>query len=371
MAEALNGHLDFASDNVVGASPVIADALAEAARAGAEGTYGNDRWTEEAKARLTTIFERPVEVWLVSTGTAANAMALAALTVPWSGVLCHAGSHVNEDECGAPEFFTAGAKLFGIEGPAGKITPDALAETLARLPRGGLRQVEPMALSLSQATECGTAYRPDEVAALTTLAHDAGLAVHMDGARFANALVEIGCSPADLTWKAGIDVLSFGASKNGALACEAVVVFGGARARTLDVLRKRSGHTLSKGRLLGSQMVAYLADDHWLDLARHANGMAARLAEGLLARGVRLPWPRQANEVFAVLPQAAHDALLAAGAHYYEWDATSLAPADRPGPEERFVRLICSFATTAPAVDHLLAVVGTLAGRSNVVSSPQ
>jgi threonine aldolase len=351
-----NPLLDFASDNIVGASGPIARALSEAALAGPEGTYGTDRWTSAAKARLDALFECPVETHLVVTGTAANAMSLAALTAPWGGVLCHANAHVNEDEAGAPEFFSAGAKLFGIPGAAGKITPDGLRAVLDRFPRGALRQVEPMALSLSQVTECGTVYSPGEIAALASIAHEAGLGVHMDGARFANALVGLGCTAAEMTWKAGVDILSFGATKNGALACEAVVVFDTARARNAAVLRKRSGHTLSKGRLLGAQMAAYLEDGHWLGLARHANTMAGRLAEGLTALGCRLPWPCQANEIFAIVPRQMHEALQAAGSHYYEWDATGLPDGERPEPDEIFARLICSFETTAEGVEHFLAV---------------
>ena len=351
--------LDFASDNVVGASDPIAEAIGEAARAGSEGTYGADRWTLEAKARLENIFERSLDVHLVATGTAANAIALAALTSPWGGVLCHANAHVNTDECGAPEFFTAGAKLFGIPGYNGKITPPALTACLAGFPRRGVRQVEPMALSLSQATECGTVYRPAEIAALATIAHEAGLAVHMDGARFANALVACDCTPAELTWRVGVDILSFGATKNGALACEAVVAFDADRSRPLDVIRKRSGHTFSKSRLLGAQMAAYLRGDHWLDLARHANAMAARLAAGLAAQGHRLPWPCEANEVFAIIADAVHTELQAAGAHYYEWESTLLPSEAAPSGDERFVRLICSFATAPDHVDHLLAIAGS------------
>lgn len=349
--------MNFASDNTVGASAPIIDMVAEAARAGAEGTYGGDRWSLEAAAALERLFEHKLDVVLVPTGTAANALALAAVTPPWGGVMCHATSHIIDDECGAPEFFTAGAKLVGIPGLDGKITAGALAETLRRFPPGVVRQVQAASLSLSQATECGTVYRPDEIAELTAVAREAGLAVHMDGARFANALVELGCSPADMTWKAGVDIVSFGATKNGALACEAVIFFQPAHAAHAAIQRKRAGHTLSKGRLLGAQMSAYLRDDHWLDLARHANAMAARLAGGLDALALRLPWPREANEVFVMLPRAVDAALQAAGAHYYPWEDGTLAPERRARPDEVFVRLICSFETQPGDVDALLAAI--------------
>ncbi len=347
--------MDFASDNVGGASSPIIEELARAARAGAEGTYGNDRWSRQAARMLEDVFEHELSVSFVATGTAANALALAALCPPWGAVFCHVHAHVNEDESGAPEFYTAGAKLAGVPGAGGKMTPDALRGVLRRFPRGVVRQVQPAALSLSQATESGTVYTVAEIEALTGLARDAGLPVHMDGARFANALVTLGCTPAAMTWKAGVDVLSFGASKNGALACEAVIFFDPARAEHAAVQRKRAGHILSKGRLLGAQMTAYLDGGHWLDLARQANATATRLATGLAALpGVRLAWPRQANEIFAVLPRALHRALHEAGAHYYEWDPEGLDSAERPGADEVLVRLICSFESTGAQVDALL-----------------
>ena len=361
--------MDFGSDNVVGASERVIAAVAEAARAGPQGTYGSDRWTLAATDALRAIFERDLAVLLVPTGTAANALGLAAVTPPWGGVFCHGLAHINDDECGAPEFFTAGAKLIGLPGSGGKVAAQVLRDTLARFPRGGTRQVQAASLSLSQATESGTVYSCDEIGALAEVARGAGLAVHMDGARFANALVHLGCSAAEMTWKAGVDVLSFGATKNGALACEAVIFFDPTRAEAAEIQRKRGGHALSKGRLLGAQMDAYLADGHWLDLARQANAMADRLAGGLeRLAGVRLAWPRQANEVFAVLPRAVDAALQAAGGHYYEWDVIALDEAARPGPDEVLVRLVCSFETSAAQVDKFLAVAGQ--ARPPVATSP-
>ena len=200
-----------------------------------------------AEARLSEIFEREVAVFLVATGTAANALALAALARPWQAMFCHEEAHIIDDECGAPEFFTAGAKLVGIPGRNGKITPDALSETLARFPRGLVKTTQPGALSLSQATEAGTVYSLDEIAALAAIAHEAGVGVHMDGARFANALVALGATPAEMTWRAGVDVLSFGATKNGALACEAVMFFDRDKAAAMPYQRKRAGRRCRKG----------------------------------------------------------------------------------------------------------------------------
>ena len=350
--------MNFTSDNATGASQPILEAIL-AANGPALPSYGADPYSTAAAMRLNEIFERDCAVFLVATGTAANALALAAVTPPWGAVFCHEAAHVNEDECGAPEFFTGGAKLVGIAGDAGKITPDALAATLLRFPRGVMHHVQPGALTLSQATEAGTIYSCAEIAALAALAHEAGMAVHMDGARFANALVAQNATPAQMTWAAGVDVLSFGASKNGTLACEAVIFFDPARAKNFAFLRKRAGHTLSKGRLLGAQMQAYLAGDHWLGLARHANAAAARLAKGLAQiHGVRLLWPVQANEVFAILPARADAALRKAGAHYYPWHARVLPPPARPRPDEAFVRLVTSFATSGDEVAEFLAIAG-------------
>ena len=348
--------MNFASDNAGGASPEILQALV-AGNSGYEPAYGLDTFSLQAQASLSRLFERDCAVCLVTTGTAANALALAALTPPWGAVFCHKDAHINEDECGAPEFFTAGAKLIGLKGAQGKITPQSLEEALAAYPRGLVKQVQPAALSLSQATECGTLYALDELKALTALARPSGLQVHMDGARFANAVETLGCTPAEASWKAGVDVLSLGATKNGALACEAVIFFDPARAADLPFRRKRAGHTLSKGRFLGAQMVAWLADDHWRELARHANAMAARLATGLAdIPGVRMPWPRQVNEVFAILPGPIDRALRASSARYYDWGARGLTAMQAPGADEVFVRLVTSFATTPDDVDQFLKI---------------
>lgn len=349
--------MDFTSDNSVGASAPILQALV-AANAGAAPAYGADPWTIAAERALDDVFERQTAAFMVATGTAANALAIALCAPPWGAALCHAGAHIQNDECGAPEFYS-GAKLIPIEGEAGKISPRALAETLASLPKA-VKQVQPAVLSLSQATECGTIYTCAEIAALAEIAHGAGLAVHMDGARFSNALVELGCTPADMSWRAGVDVLSFGATKNGALACEAVVVFDAGWLEEADDLayrRKRAGHTLSKGRFFGAQMTAFLENGHWLDLARRANAQASALEAGLReAPGARLVWPRQANEVFVVLPAAVDAALRAAGARYHGWTTRALAPQDRPRADEVFVRLVASFATQTAEVDRFVDI---------------
>ena len=349
--------MDFASDNSSGASDQVLAALV-AANAGAAMPYGADPWTAAAEKAVQEVFERDCAVFLLPTGTAANALALAALTPPHGAIFCHEEAHIANDECGAPEFYSAGAKLVGLTGAQGRISLDALKGALARFPRGLVKQVQPSALSITQATECGTLYSLDQLDALCAAAHGAGVRVHMDGARFANAVARLGCSPARLSWGAGVDVLSLGATKNGTFCCEAVIFFDSALAQDFAFRRKRGGHTLSKGRFLGAQMSAYLKDGHWLDLARHANAMADRLAQGLATcPGVRLPWPCEANEVFAILPRTADSALKAAGALYYHWGNRGLPADQAPQAHEVFVRLVPSFATKTQEVDRFLGIV--------------
>src|ERR1700683_3519705 len=272
--------MNFASDNTAGVAPEILDAIV-AANAGYALGYGNDDWTLGGERRLSEIFEHEVAAFLVPTGTAANALALAQVTPPWGVVFCHADSHIATDECGAPEFFGDGLKLAGLPGGDGKIAPETLAAALAGYGDHRPHQMVASALSLTQASEAGTIYRTDEIAALSEIAHGRSLAVHMDGARFANALVRLNTTPAQMTWQSGIDVLSFGATKGGAMAAEAVIIFDPARAGFLGERRKRGGQLLSKHRFIAAQFAAYLAGDCWLVLARHANAMADRLAQGL------------------------------------------------------------------------------------------
>ena len=348
--------MNFASDNGAGAAPEILEAIVAANR-GVAAAYGADEYTKAAEAKLSEVFEKDVAVFLLATGTGANALALSAIAPSWSGVFCHEESHIHDDECGAPEFFTGGAKLVGIDGEGGKISPEALRATLARFPRGLVKSVQPGALSLSQATEAGTIYRLDEIAALNAIAHEHGLATQMDGARFANSIIALGCSPADMSWRAGVDVLCFGATKNGALACEALIFFDRPKAADFPFQRKRGGHTLSKGRFLGAQMNAYLRDDLWLALARRANRAADRLARSLeTIPGVRLAWPAEVNEVFPIVPRAVVAPLREAGAQFYEWTSRAVARERALGAGEAFLRLVCSFETSDEEVDRLVAI---------------
>jgi len=348
--------VDFASDNVFGVHPRILEALTTA-NAGTAVSYGSDEWTKRAEERLTEVFERDVTAFLVVTGTAANALALSTMAPPYGAVLCHAEAHIMVDECGAPELFTGGAKLIGLDEPGGKITARAIEETLDGFIRGE-HDAKPAAISITQASEFGTVYAPDEIKAISEVARGRNMRLHMDGARFANALVSLGLTPAELTWKAGIDAMSFGATKNGAMALEAVVFFDQGLAQDFTYRRMRAGQLLSKGRFLGAQMLAYLEDDLWLDNARHANAMARRLAKGLAAASrVRLPLPTQANEVFAIIPKALDGALAGAGVVYHQWPGVGPGT-DRVGKDEILVRFVASYLTRPEDVDRLIGLMG-------------
>ena len=346
--------MNFASDNAAGAAPAILDAMVRA-NAGFAIGYGDDAVTRGLERRLSALFERDVAAFLVTTGTAANALALAHLTPPWGAVLCHAEAHANVHECGAPEFSGGGLRVVGLDGDGGKLTPRTVSAALDR--HFGLRphQVVAAALSLTQATELGTAYRVDEIAALCALAHDRGMLVHMDGARFANAVSRLGMTPAQATWQAGVDVLSFGATKGGAVAAEAVVFFDPARGAAMAERRKRGGHLLSKHRFVAAQFEAFLADDLWLVLARHANRMADRLAAQLTRIDLAPVWPVEANLLFVLLPQSLHERLQAQGAHYYVIHTDRTDPATVPAGHV-LVRLVTSFATTEDDIDKFVSL---------------
>lgn len=311
----------FLSDNAAGVSPPILDAIA-GANAGMAPAYGSDALTEALTARFTEYFEHPVRCFLVGTGTAANALSLATLCPPWGAVYCHEEAHIAVDECGAPELFTGGAKLVTIDGDHGKLTPGVLQDAHAKFRLGDQHQVQPSAVSLSQATEAGTVYRPDEIAAIADWAHGVGLKVHMDGARFANAVVGAGATPAELTWRAGVDILSFGATKNGALAAEAVIVFDAQLGEDLLFRRKRVGHLFSKSRFFAAQFHAYLDDDLWRQNAAQANDLATRLASGLgTLSGVSIAHPVEANEIFPCIPDVLATALRDDGFLFLDWPA--------------------------------------------------
>ncbi|MFV8603628.1 low specificity L-threonine aldolase [Ralstonia pseudosolanacearum] len=334
--------LGFTSDNIEGASPEVIDAIL-AANSGQAAPYGADDCTARVEQTLSELFEREVKVFLVPTGTAANALCLGTMTPPWGNVYCHPSSHINNDECGAPEFYTNGAKLVAVDGPSAKIDVEKL-RAATRVKVGDVHSTQPACVSLTQATEVGSLYTLNEIEAIGQLCKDARIKLQMDGSRFANALVSLGCSPAAMTWKAGVDALSFGATKNGVVAAEAIVLFDLSLAAEMGYRRKRAGHLFSKMRFLSAQIEAYLANDLWLRNARQANDMALRLARGLEGmHGASVLGATEANIVFCRLPSTVIESLLQAGFRFYH---------DRWEPN--VVRFVTSFATTADDVDNLL-----------------
>lgn len=340
--------MNFSSDNSYGVWPEMLQALADAAP-GAAASYGDDEITARVRTRVSEIFARDVAVFPVISGTAANSLALATLVPPHGAVFCHAESHIAVDECGAPEFFSHGAKLVPVEGQGAKLAPEAVERALAHFRKGFVHHSQPCALSLTQSSELGTVYSPDEVRALSALAAKHGMKVHMDGARFANAIAHLRCAPADITWRAGVDVLSFGATKNGAFGAEAVVFFNPADAADFEYRRKKSGHLISKMRFVSAQLDAYLAESRWLRYAAQANARARRLADGLASvPGAEIAHPVEANAVFANLPDAIIAKLRGAGARFYDWSP--------PKNGRTLVRLVASFATPDADVARFIEI---------------
>ncbi len=330
----------FKSDNTAPAAPEILEAIAAVNHGYARG-YGDDEWSARLDERFSVLFERPVRVFPVATGTAANTLALATLVPPYGAILTHEEGHIVRDECGAPEFMTGGARLILMSGTGAKVTPYAIENAIAANP-SSVHTVQPRALSITQATELGTVYTPGEVQHLSAVAQARGLIVHMDGARFANAVASLGCSPAEITWRAGVDVLSFGATKNGALTAEAVVFFDPEKVADFEFRRKRAGHLLSKMRFVSAQLLAYLENDLWLRLASRANSLAKRLGN---AAGSVLMHPVEANEVFVRIGDRGAARLREQGFEFYDWGAVGSGEArlvvswDQP---EEDVAVLCA-----------------------------
>lgn len=344
----------FTSDNAAGAAPEVLAALSRA-NDGYAGAYGGDPLTARAQGMIRDAFDAPdAAVHFVATGTAANSLALACLTPPWSGVYCHRSAHIEVDECGAPEFFTGGAKMVLVDGDDGRMDPAALRAAIPPREGHAVHHVQRGALSLTNATEYGTVYDADAVAALTEIARAEGAPVHMDGTRFSNAVASLGCSPADLSWKAGVDILCLGATKNGAMAAEAVIIFDPEKAWEFELRRKRGGHLFSKMRFVAAQFEAMMTDDLWLRNAGHANAMATKLVEGINALpGASLDHAVEANLLFATLPRGAHKAAIAKGARYYFWPMSQVM--DGPDDEPMTCRLVCTSQTAEAEVAALLA----------------
>lgn len=342
---------DFASDNYAGVCPEALRALVEANASGHEVAYGDDSWTRRVCDRLRALFETDCEVFFVFNGTAANSLALASLCQSYQSVICHELAHVETDECGGPEFFSNGSKLITSRGPLGKLDPATIEALVTR--RNDIHSPRPKAVTLTQATEVGTLYTVDEVRAISDVAHRHGMSVHMDGARFANAVAALDVSPADLTWRAGVDVLCFGGTKNGLPVGEAVVFFKKSLAADFAYRVKQAGQLASKMRFISAPWLGLLDDDVWLRNARHANAMARLLAERIGAiPGVRIMFPPQANAVFAELPVDAAQTLRRDGWVFYDFIAAGGS------------RLMCAWDTAPETVERFAAelraaVVGT------------
>ena len=332
----------FFSDNAAPACPEVLEALAKANQL--DTAYDGDRWSERLDGAFSDLFGKEVRALWVTTGTAANCLGLAALCPPHGAILCHEMAHIEVDEAGAPGFFTHGAKLMLLQGHGAKVTPETVEEACARV-RDDVHQVQPAALSITNATEYGLSYSADEVAALGEVAKRRRLGFHLDGARFANAIAFTGADPADLTWKAGVDVMSFGFVKNGGMNAEALIFFDPAQAEVVLRLRKRAGHLLSKGRYLAAQILAMLENDLWLANARAANAAAAALAEA--AGPDRLVYPVEANELFVRMTADDAEALRSQGYDFYDW-----------GPGE--VRFVTSWDQNLEAVGQLSAAIRAL-----------
>ncbi len=344
----------FSSDNWAGAHPAIAESLM-AHTDGYASAYGTSDLDRKVEKKFAEIFERDVAVFFVGTGTAANSLALATANRAGGVAFCHREAHAIADECGAPEFFSHGARLKPVDGPRGKMEVARLEAEIRRFPLDNVQGGQPTAVSLTQATESGTIYSLAEIEAIAAVSKAHKLPLHMDGARFANALVSLDATPAEMTWKRGVDLVSFGGTKNGCWCAEALVLFDLSKAHEMHFLRKRSAQLFSKSRFVSAQFDAYFAGDLWLNLARHANAMAARLAEGITAsKTSRLAWQTDANEVFAILKKDVAVSLRQRGAMFYDWPV----PHDLDGtlaPDEGLHRLVTSFATKADDVGRFLS----------------
>jgi threonine aldolase len=332
----------FFSDNAAACHPAVLDALAAANRL--DTAYDGDQWSARLDGAFSDLFETRVESLWVTTGTAANSIALAMLCPPEGAVLCHRDAHIENDEAGAPAFYNGGAKLTLLEGPGAKVTAQAVEEASARV-RPDVHQVQPAALSITNATEYGLAYSPDETAALGEVCKKLGLGFHIDGARFANAVASTGASPADLTWRAGADALSFGFVKNGGMNAEAIVFFTPGHVERAKRLKKRAGHLMSKGRYAAAQILALIEEDRWLANARAANAAATALAEACGPE--RLVYPVEANELFVRMSPAEAATLRAQGFDFYDW-----APGE--------IRLVTSWDQDLAAVERLAQAIRDL-----------
>lgn len=345
----------FASDNWAGAHPAIVENLTRHA-SGFASAYGSSDLDREVERAFCDIFEREVVVFFVGTGTAANSLSLSAVSRPGGVAFCHREAHVIADEGGAPEYFTHG-RLCAVDGPLGRMDPANLEAAIAQYPPHFVHSGQPAAVSITQASEIGTVHSLNEISAIAEIAKKHGLPLHMDGARFANALVSLDVSPAEMTWKAGVDIVSFGGTKNGCWCAEAVVFMNPDKAKEFPFIRKRAAQLFSKSRFISAQFEAYLKDGLWLETARHANAMAKRLSDGIAASSsARLSWEPQANEVFPIMKVSDVERLRGQGAAFYPWHPPH-GFAGGIGEGETLTRFVTSFATTPEDVDRFCALI--------------
>ncbi|AKH99091.1 L-threonine aldolase [Hoeflea sp. IMCC20628] len=346
----------FTSDNWAGAHPAISTSLS-AHSTGYSAAYGAGDLDRKVEKTFNDIFGREVAVFFVGTGTAANSLALSAVNRPGGVSFCHREAHVIADECGAPEFFSHGARLAPVDGSAGKMDPAILEAEIGRFPADFVHGGQPMAITLTQATEAGTVYTAGEIRAISMIAKAHGLPLHMDGARFANALVALDLTPSQMTVDLGVDIVSFGGTKNGCWCAEALVFLDPAMATQAPFIRKRAAQLFSKSRFIAAQFDAYFENDLWLDLARHANAMADRIRTGIAGSSqARLAWDSTANETFPILAKSLSRELMAKGAMFYEWTPPRSA-SHLVGADETMLRLVTSFATTEDMVDQFIELI--------------
>lgn len=354
----------FGSDNQTGAAPNILQTIIEANN-GVSAGYGEDEWCQRAIEKLEEVFECDLEAYFVATGTAANSLGLSCMVQPWESILCHGHSHIINDESTAPELFTGGARIVPISNYDEKLTPAHIVTHFEQAAYHAPHSSEAKALSITQVTENGLVYRPDEVKALTETARKYGMRTHMDGARFANAVASLKCSPADITWKAGIDVLSLGATKCGALCAEAVIFFDKTLAQSFIHRRKRSAHLVSKGRLFGAQFVGWLEDSYWLTLAQKANEMAKKLSSALESNPLtQVVWPVEANELFVIMPRTLMEYLISQQVSFYEWPAASLPQGMPLNADQTLIRLVTSFQSNEKDVQEFCRLINVYAKNS-------
>ena len=337
----------FASDNIAGACPEVLDAILKA-NDGDSTPYGNDQISTDLQKKFSDLFEKDVIVFPIASGTAANALALSTMTPSFGNIYCHKLSHINTDECGAPEFYTGGGKLVTLNGINGKILAEELEQAIGG--KGIVHHTQPSSVSITQVCETGEVYQLDEIKKISEVTHKHKLNMHMDGARFANALVSLNTTPAEMTWKSGIDVLSFGATKNGCIAAEAIIFFNKDLVGNIAFLMKRAGHLLSKMRFVSAQLDAYISNDVWLRNARHANKMGKKLSDGLNNHSdINLAYPTEANEVFATFPRNKIKNLNSEG---YKMNEDEL--------DGKAVRLVAAWNTKDSDVDQLLGTLKKL-----------